>query len=177
MPAAFRALVGHPARRPVAPTMRAPVIEVTAWPGHCGCPDVAPESRRGRGGSGELTSPCHADLPLFHVATHPNHAIAAHDGVHWVRLTEEGLSVRGQNAGAGVEVPAGPAVRMAVDHPHGLGPPCLLATLPRHHVAAPPVRRIHIGGPAPRRPHRGAPPPPPPAAPEPPPVPPALQAS
>src|SRR2546426_12523093 len=116
MPAAFRALVGHPARRPVAPTMRAAVIEVPAWPGHCGCPDVAPESPRRRGGSGELTSPCHADLPLFHVATDPNHAIAAHDGVHCVRLTQEGLSIRGQDAGAWEEVPAVPAVQIGRAH-------------------------------------------------------------
>src|SRR5690348_4824152 len=119
-------------------------------------PRYGAESPPRCGGGGELTSPGHAHLPLCHVAADPNHAIAAHDGVHWVWLTQERLSIRGQDASAGEGIPAVAPVRMAVDHPYRLPPPRLLATLLRDHVAAARLGRIHVGGRYARDHYRGA---------------------
>src|SRR6266700_3398893 len=83
-------------------------------------------------------------LLFLHIPTDPDHVIAAHDGVHRIRLAHERLPVRAEDLGAREIVPAALAIRVAVDHPHCGRPSGVLAGLRGYDARRGRVGELHV---------------------------------
>src|SRR6266550_434853 len=86
------------------------------------------------------------NLLLHHVAAEPDHAVAAHDRVHRIRLPRERVRVRARHPGPREVVPAALAIGMTVDHPHSARPSRVLAGLLRHDARRGGMPGLHVRG-------------------------------